>query len=1136
MTKAIIAIFDYLRQHRMLMLVSLLVLTVALALLVMRQSYKEDISDFLPLNNKYQQAMKVYQDYSGADRVIAIFECGDSANALPDTVVAAISHFEQRLGERDTAGMASSLTTQIDTEQFAQVAEFVYSNIPYFLTEADYARFDSLLSDGNYIAEQLEADKQMLLFPVSGLLAENMQRDPLNLFTPAVARLQGSQPAVNYELYDGYFFSDDMTRAFATMTSPYGASETEHNAQLLTLLEQVAAETMAAHPQVDVRFVGGPVIAVANSSQIKHDSLLSLLVAVTLILALLFWVFRNVRNLLLIAVSIAWGWLFAMGLLTVFHNELSVIVIGISSVIVGIAVNYPLHLIAHLRHTADVKSALKEIVMPLVVGNVTTVGAFLALVPLRSVALRDLGAFAALLLVGTIVFVLIYLPHLTARRTTNARLPLLDTVSDLSLENHRWLTIAVVALTIVFAYFSLNTSFDANMSHINYMTAQQRDDMAYFQRIAEQDSAVATVYMVASDTTPEGALAKSAAGRPALEQMQRSGTVGNFSSVGSLVVTGDEQRRRLDRWNDFVAKYGAQLKQQVAANAAMQGFANGSFDNFNTLIDTHFDAQPIQFFEPVTSTVCARQMVTDSVAGLCHVIDAVTVADASTISDVEQKLEHNLPGAMVFDVTTTNSSIATNLSDDFNYIGWACALIVFFFLWFSLGSIELALLSFLPMAISWVWILGIMSLLGIQFNVVNVILATFIFGQGDDYTIFMTEGCQYEYAYGRKMLASYKGSIIVSALLMFIGIGSLIFAKHPALHSLAQVTIVGMFSVVLMAYLFPPLIFKWLVTLRGRERRRPVTLMPLLRGLGGLAPALFGVRHITGVSFNLLTDSGEAFDKPAVVACDHNSALDLAVLRALPCKLVIADDGKLLCGALAKKLMRLRFVEAQTDTLVELMRQGCSVAVLGNNDFAKKVATAVQADVLPLVLHGTDMVMPPQSACLYAGRVTAEVGERVAADADVAAVLHKCSEQRRRAEESTAYFRQYVLDHYRYRGIEIYREVKKRLKRYGNYSEWLDADNSPDAAVIVNCGWGECAMLMSLLNPEMHILAVERDADKAAVAQQCMSSRSGVTVEGDEAMIGDFVARHSGAVVYLVEPTSAQLLDYEQYNTIIINK
>jgi predicted RND superfamily exporter protein len=104
-----------------------------------------------------------------------------------------------------------------------------------------------------------------------------------------------------------------------------------------------------------------------------------------------------------------------------------------------------------------------------------------------------------------------------------------------------------------------------------------------------------------------------------------------------------------------------------------------------------------------------------------------------------------------------------------------------------------------------------MTLLDIQFNVVNVILATFIFGQGDDYTIFITEGCLYEHVNKRPMLASYKNSIIISAVIMFIGIGVLILAKHPALYSLAQVTIVGMSSVVLMAWLLPPLLFKWLI-------------------------------------------------------------------------------------------------------------------------------------------------------------------------------------------------------------------------------------------------------------------------------------------------------------------------------------
>ena len=56
------------------------------------------------------------------------------------------------------------------------------------------------------------------------------------------------------------------------------------------------------------------------------------------------------------------------------------------------------------------------------------------------------------------------------------------------------------------------------------------------------------------------------------------------------------------------------------------------------------------------------------------------------------------------------------------------------------------------MAMGWLWILGIMALLGIKFNIVNIILATFIFGQGDDYTIFITEGLLYEYRTGQKRL------------------------------------------------------------------------------------------------------------------------------------------------------------------------------------------------------------------------------------------------------------------------------------------------------------------------------------------------------------------------------------------------
>ena len=114
------------------------------------------------------------------------------------------------------------------------------------------------------------------------------------------------------------------------------------------------------HSLIDIHLTGGPVIAVGNAKQIKTDSLTAVAIAIVIIVLLLFYAFRDIWNILLIVISVAWGWLFAMGTLTLIHNSVSMIVIGISSVIVGIAVNYPLHLIAHLRHTPNVKTVEQD--------------------------------------------------------------------------------------------------------------------------------------------------------------------------------------------------------------------------------------------------------------------------------------------------------------------------------------------------------------------------------------------------------------------------------------------------------------------------------------------------------------------------------------------------------------------------------------------------------------------------------------------------------------------------------------------------------------------------------------------------------------------------------------------------------
>ena len=829
MNKLILKLYDFFKLHRGLMITVLAVLTVLLGLLVSRINYKEDITDFLPLDGNKQEAMRMFKNLSGANRIIAIVGMKDTTKSNPDRIADATDAFINEINTEKVGGADAKkvkTTYTVDLDAVSDVSDFVYKNIPYFLTESDYERMDSLLGQPDYIGRQLNSDMEELMFPSGGMLSNNISRDPLNFFTPTVEKLSNTSSSLNYELYNGHIFTPDMKSAVVIIESPYGSSETEQNGSLISQLENCSGKVKSQYKDIDIRLTGGPVIAVGNASQIKSDSILTITIAVVLILVLLIVSFRNVRNIILIALTIAWGWLFALGCLSIVHDTVSLIVIGVSSIIIGIAVNYPLHLVAHLNHTPDMRQALKEIVEPLLVGNITTIGAFLALVPLKSIALRDLGLFAAFLLIGTILFVFAFLPHFV-KVSAAPRQSFITRLGNIQLENKPWLVAIVAVLTIVFAFFSLRTSFDSNISHINYMTDEQKADMNYLSSLLKSSPNEKTIYAVASGKTANEALAANERMQPNIAEISKDKDVKSIQQVSQFLPSEKEQKHRLSLWNAFVTKHGDEIRSKLEATGASIGFSSDSFADFYDILSGYYSPEKASYFGQLADGPFRSNVYYDKQNGQYSVLTPIVV-NADKAGEISSKLDHELKTGFTFEIGELNSSIANSLSDNFNYIGWACGLIVFFFLWLSFGNIELAALSFLPMAVSWLWILGLMSIFGIQFNIINIILATFIFGQGDDYTIFMTEGCQYEYAYKRKMLSSYKNSIIISALIMFIGMGVLIVAKHPALRSLGEVTVVGMFSVVLVAYLLPRFMFKWVTSKNGSLRKRPLTLKSLL--------------------------------------------------------------------------------------------------------------------------------------------------------------------------------------------------------------------------------------------------------------------------------------------------------------------
>ena len=131
--------------------------------------------------------------------------------------------FCEALEREDTAQVVDYMTND-DPDVMQEALNAMYARIPYMLTKDDYARIDSLMAEPDFIARQLENDKQLLMLPTAGMMTLQIQHDPLNLFLPVIEQLRP----------DG-----SVGQTLLLIDSPYGASETENNAKLVDMLQKV---------------------------------------------------------------------------------------------------------------------------------------------------------------------------------------------------------------------------------------------------------------------------------------------------------------------------------------------------------------------------------------------------------------------------------------------------------------------------------------------------------------------------------------------------------------------------------------------------------------------------------------------------------------------------------------------------------------------------------------------------------------------------------------------------------------------------------------------------------------------------------------------------------------------------------
>lgn len=1035
MTQFFIGLYDYFERHKILFYLSLISCVLLMGFFALQVRFEENITQFFPDTKDSQNTIKVFDNLKIKDKIIIMLSSADTCHQVePDSLIEAAGQLQQTLTEKAGGTLIKGIFAQVDQSLIGGATDFVYEHLPLFLTDTDYQRFDSLLTEKG-IQATMQKNYTNLLSPAGIALRSYILRDPLGLGSEALKHLQDFQLEANYEIYDEHIFSKDGSTLLMFITPVFSTGSTGKNDELIKILEEELQHIQGESPTIRAEYFGGPSVGVYNARQIKKDTILTSSLALLIIIVFISLVFKRKRSIPLIITPVLFGGLFALFLIFFIKGSISAIAVGAGSAVMGIALSYSIHMLAHQNHVSTVQQLIKEIAYPLTVGSFTTIGAFMGLIFTSSDLLRDFGLFASLALVGTTLFCLIYLPHFLKGQADVKQgrvLRIIEKINAYSYEKNKWLVGGILLITIICLFTSQKVGFNNDMMSLNYEPQHLKQSEEKLMQLFDSDEK--TVLFVSVGKDMNQATETYAITNQKLLALKDQGLIKDYASASQFLISPQEQQLRLKRWKDYwTDEKQQQIREQLETAAAEYRFRPGSFDPFYQWLNQPFGEYHYTAQEDDISGKLLNEWQT-SADSITMLISQIRISDQN-----KETVYQNFSKAqdvVIFDRSYFANKWVSAINDDFYLILYISSFLIFFALWFSYGRIELTLMSFLPMLVSWVIILGLMGILGIEFNIINIILSTFIFGIGDDFSIFIMDGLQNKYRTGQKVLNSHKTAIFFSAFTTVVGMGALVFAKHPALQSISLISILGMIAVVLVAYTIQPLIFRFFIAGPASKGLPPYTLIGLIRTV--LLFLLFFIGCIflrvliavlylvpvrksskqrlvcrliqitckgilllaTAVKKEHINKANERFQHPAIIIANHQSFIDILVLLSLSSKILMVTNHWVWHSPFFGAIIRyvdFYYIGEGYEQYMERMRkkvkEGYSIAIFpeGTRTYNGKMkrfhkgafylAETLQLDILPILLYGNNKIIAKaQPFNIRKGIIYTEILPRIPAD------------------------------------------------------------------------------------------------------------------------------------------------------------
>lgn len=1105
-------------------------------------NFEEDINQIIPKNEKSDLTAKVLKQLNFSDKIIVIIENKSKEDNFQlsetaDTFLNKIEPLKKYIG---------SVQGKVNDNEISETFDFVNQHLPLFLNENDYIEIGRKLQKDS-ISKQVENNYVSLVSPTSLVTKEFIKKDPLGITFLGIKKLNALNISKDFKLEDSYIVTKDGKNLLLFIDPKNKSNDTKNNEAFIDHLNGIKDNLNKQFKgKTEISYFGSPVIAVANAQQIKKDIQNTVIISMTVLLLLLIYYFRNVFTPIIVFLPTVFSVLLALLILYFIKDKISAISLSVGAILIGITIDYALHILTHYKHNNNIEELYKEITQPIILSSATTAVSFLCLVFVRSEALKDLGLFAAITVILSSITALIIVPQLytpkTKEKAVNANF--IDKIGSYPYEKNKPLIIGCSIIILICLFGFRHVGFNEDIGDLNYIPKDLKISEAKLQKLSDITSK--SIYTISYGNSENEALTRNSQLSQFLEKEKKEGKILSYNSLGNVVLSEKDQQKKIEDWKKFWdSNKKNQTISELIKNGNQFGFNSSAFDQFNENLNKSYSTLTLKDYEKVKALQISEFLSNEN--GFYTVSNVVKVDDKKRdafIKDVEKNHD-----ALAIDRQQMNENFLGLLKRDFNtLINYSLLAIVLTIIVFF-RNFELTVLTMFPIVLTGVVTAGILYFLGLELNIFSTVVCTLVFGVGDDFSIFLTQAMQKEHTTGKNELPTYRTSIILAVFTTVLSIGSLIFAKHPALHSLALVALIGMFSVIIITSTLYPFWFRLLITNRAKKGLSPITFRLIINstfsflyyGLGGLIFSAIGsifaknskgktleiiklimAKFLVSVLYTnpfvkkrLIRNPNEDFSQPAVIIANHTSFLDTLALAMSNHKIIYLVNDWVYNSPVFGKLVRaLGFypvsqgIENGMDQLKEKVEQGYSLVVFPEaersytNDVKRfhkgafYIAEQFGLDVVPVYIHGNSEVLPKGDFIIYDGAITVKVGERIDKDnpdfgknysertKKINAYFRDEFAKLRNELENENYFKKKLLLSFLYKDTEVVKEVKGDFKK--NKTIYFELNKHlPKSGNILHIAndYGQKDVLFTLQEASRRIFSFVLDPEKREIAR-----------------------------------------------------